>query len=112
VRIDVTSDAGTLTKAERERARRRVLLALSRFEGDLFAVRARLGSSPNPLLGESEVLCRMRALLRGGLVLEAEAIDDASDGAVARAANRVALLAQAALEDDAPDSRSRRSGRS
>jgi ribosome-associated translation inhibitor RaiA len=97
VRIDVTSEAGGLTKAQRERIKRRVLLALSRFERDVRHVRGRLSRSQNPL-GGVDVLCSLRASLSWGSLLEAEAIDDEMGAAVSRAASRLALRTVAALE--------------
>jgi len=90
-----------LSKARRERVRRRVLLAMSRFEPHVVAVKARLRRSPTSLSGE-DVCCRVEARLRSGLRLEAEATDDQVEAAVSGCAVRLQLLVTAALDGDAP----------
>lgn len=107
LRIDVTGSGMTLSKARRERVRRRVLLAISRFD-DVAAVRARISRS-RTALGGVDVHCRAGARLRSGLKLEAEAIDGQVEAAVGRCAVRLALLVAAALDGDA--SRQRVPGR-
>jgi ribosome-associated translation inhibitor RaiA len=108
VRIDVTGAGMLITKARRERVRRRVLLAMSRFDHHVVAVRARLGRSRTSL-GGVDVRCRVGARLRSGLRLEAEAIDGQVEAAVGRCSTRLALLVGAALDGDAP--RPRHAGR-
>lgn len=101
LRIDVTSASPVLTKAHRGDVRRRLLLAMCRFDREVLAVRARLGESRNPLGGVDQ-RCRLRARLRSGLVLDAEAIDSRIETAVGRSATRLALLLAAALDAGSP----------
>jgi ribosome-associated translation inhibitor RaiA len=108
VRIDVTGAGLVITKARRERVRRRVLLAMSRFDHHVVAVTARLGRSRTSL-GGVDVRCRVGARLRSGVRLEAEAIDGQVEAAVGRCSTRLALLVAAALDGDLP--RLRLSGR-
>ncbi len=108
LRIDVTGSGMTLSKARRERVRRRVLLSISRFDHHVVAVRARIGRS-RTALGGVDVHCRAGARLRSGLTLEAEAIDGQVEAAVGRCAVRLALLVASALDGDA--SRQRPPGR-
>jgi hypothetical protein len=90
----------TLSKARRERVRRRVLLAISRFDHHVVAVRARIGRS-RTALGGVDVHCRAGVQLRSGLKLETEAIDGQVEAAVGRCSVRLALLVAAALDGDA-----------
>ena len=102
VRIDVKGAGGmALSKARRERVRRRVLLAISRFDHHVVAVSARLDRF-RTALGGVEVRCRTGARLRSGQRLESEAIDGQVEAAVGRCSVRLALLVAAALDGDAP----------
>jgi hypothetical protein len=100
LRIDVTSAGIVLTKARRSEVRRRVLLAMSRFGREVHSVRAHLAEADNPLGGVDQS-CRVRARLRAGLVLRAEAIGGQIDATVGRSATRLALLVTAALDGTA-----------
>ena len=100
LRIDVTGSGMTLSKARREKVRRRVLLAISRFDHHVVAVKARIGRS-RTTLGGVDMSCRVGARLRSGLKLEAEAIDGQVEAAVGRCAVRLALRVAAALDGDA-----------
>jgi ribosome-associated translation inhibitor RaiA len=104
VRIDVTGAGMAMTKARRDRVRRRVLLAMSRFDRHVLSLRARLGRSRTSL-GGTDVHCRVGARLRSGRKLEAEAIDGQVEAAVGRCSTRLALLIAAALDGDTPRSR-------
>jgi hypothetical protein len=95
--IDVTSAGFVLTKALRGEVRRRVLLAMSRFEPELHGVTARLAEAPNPLGGVDQ-RCRVRARLHSGLVLRAEAMNGLIETAVGRSLAHLALLVAAALD--------------
>jgi hypothetical protein len=53
-------------------------------------------------LGGVDQRCRLRARLRSGLVLDAEAIDSRIETAVGRSATRLALLLAAALDAGSP----------
>ena len=86
-----------LTKALRGEVRRRVLLAMSRFEPGVHAVTARLAEAPNPLGGVDQ-RCRVRARLHSGLVLQAEAMNGLIETAVGRSAARLALRVAEALD--------------
>jgi hypothetical protein len=97
LRIDVTSAGFVLTTALRGEVRRLVLLAMSRFSREVQGVTARLGVSNNPLGGVDQ-RCRVRARLRSGLVLRAEAINGQIETAVGRSAARLALRVAAALD--------------
>lgn len=90
-----------LSKARRERVRRRVLLALSRFDHHVVVVKARLDRAPTSL-GGADARFRVEARLRSGLRLAAEAIDGEVEGAVGRCSVRLGLLLAAALDGDAP----------
>jgi ribosome-associated translation inhibitor RaiA len=98
LRIEVTSAGIVLTKALRAEVRRRVLLAMSRFGREVQGVTVRLGESDNRLGGIDQG-CRVRARLRSGLVLRAEAINGQTKTAVGRCAAHLAQLAAAALDD-------------
>jgi hypothetical protein len=95
--IDVTSVGLVLTKALRGEVRRRVLLAMSRFGREVRGVTARLAESHNPL-GGVDLRCRIRARLRSGLVLRAQAINGHIGTAVGRSVARLALHVAAALD--------------
>jgi len=73
---------------------------MSRFGQEVHGVRARLCESHNPLGGVDQC-CRIRARLRSGLVLRAEAINGQIETAVGRSAARLALHVAAALDGDA-----------
>jgi putative sigma-54 modulation protein len=105
MRIDVTSAGFILTGTLRGEVRRRVLLSLSRFGPEVHDVTARLADCPNPL-GGVDRRCRVRARLRSGLVLRAEAVNGQIESAVGRSAVRLALLVGEALDGHA--SRQRR----
>jgi hypothetical protein len=98
LRIDVSRRGRALTAAQREDVRRRLLLAMSRFEGQVRGVGARLSEAQNPL-GGTDQRCRVRARLQSGIVLDAEAIDGLVEAAVVRSATRLALLVTAALDE-------------
>ena len=86
-----------LTKALRGEVRRRVLLAMSRFEPGVHAVTARLAEAPNPLGGVDQ-RCRVCARLQSGLVLQAEAMNGLIETAVGRSVAHLALLVAEALD--------------
>jgi hypothetical protein len=102
VKIDVTSARFVLTKDFRGEVRRRVLLAMTRFEPDVRGLRVSLDEARNPL-GGVDLRCRARAGLHSGLVLRAEAMGGQVETAVGRAVAHLALLVAEAL-----DSRCRR----
>jgi hypothetical protein len=97
LRIDVTHAGLVLTKAKRAEVRRRVLLAMSRFGREVHGVTAHLGESHNPLGGVDQ-RCRVRARLRSGLVLRAEAMSGVIETAVGRSVAHLALHVAAALD--------------
>jgi hypothetical protein len=99
--IDITSAGFVLTKALRGEVRRRLLLAMSRFEPEVHSVTARLAEAPSPLGGVDQ-RCRVRARLRSGLVLRAEAMDGQIQTAVGRSVSHLALLAAEALDGAGP----------
>jgi hypothetical protein len=94
---DVTSVGFVLTKALRGETRRRVLLAMSRFGPGVEGVRVRLAESQNPL-GGLDRRCQLRARLRSGLLLKAEAVNGELEAAIGRSATRLARLVAAALD--------------
>ena len=89
-----------LTKALRGEVRRRVLLSMSRFGREVHGVTARLAETHNPLGGVDQS-CRVRARLRSGLVLRAEAINGQIGTAVGRSSARLALRVAEALDGHA-----------
>lgn len=93
----MTGAGFVLTKALRGDVRRRVLLSMSRFGREVHGVTARLAESRNPLGGVDQS-CRVRARLRSGLVLHAEAISGQIETAVGRCAARLALRVAEALD--------------
>jgi hypothetical protein len=95
--IDITSAGFVLTKALRGGVRRRVRLAMSRFEPHVRGVRASLAEAANPLGGVDQ-RCRVRARLHCGLVLRAEAINGLIETAVGRSVAHLALLVAEALD--------------
>jgi ribosome-associated translation inhibitor RaiA len=97
VRIEVTGAGLVLTKALRGDVRRRLLLSMSRFGREVHGVTAHLAESHNPLGGVDQG-CRVRARLRSGLVLRAEAINGQIETAVGRSAARLALRVAEALD--------------
>jgi putative sigma-54 modulation protein len=99
LRTDVTSVGFVLTTAVRGEARRRVLLALSRFGPGVQGVTIRLAESQNPL-GGIDRRCRVRARLRSGLRLQAEAVNGELQEALGRSVARLARLVTAALDGD------------
>jgi hypothetical protein len=99
LRVDVTGTGLVLTKVLRVEVRRRVLLAMSRYCPEVQGVTARLAESHNPLGGVDQ-RCRVRARLRSGLVLRAEAINGELETAVGRSAGRLARLVAGALDGD------------
>jgi len=99
--IDVTSAGFALTKALRGEVRRRVLLALSRFEPEIHSVTASLAEVPSPL-GGVDRRCRARARLQTGLVLRAESMNGRIDTAVGRSMAHLALLVAEALDGGRP----------
>ena len=100
MRIDVTSAGLRITKACRGRVRRRVLLELSRFGPSVERAVVHLTESHHPL-GGSDQSCRIRARLKSGRVLQAEALDGQPEGAASRSALRLALLVAATCSDGA-----------
>jgi hypothetical protein len=97
LRIDVTGTGFVLTKAHRVEVRRRVLLAMSRFGREVHGVTARLAESHNPLGGVDQ-RCRVRARLRSGLVVRAEAMNGELETAVGRSSARLGKLVAAVLD--------------
>jgi hypothetical protein len=105
LRIDVTNAGPVLTKARRSEIRRRVRLAMGRFELEVDRVKLRLSESKNPLGGVDQC-CSVEARLQTGLVLRAEAIDGQEQTAAGRCATRLALLVAAVSVDGAVRPRS------
>jgi hypothetical protein len=101
LRIDVMG-ADPLSEAVREMAVRRVLLALSRFGGDVRKVTVRLAKPANPL-GGFDQRCRMRAWLQASDDIHVEAINGRMEAAVGRAAARLARRVGWALDGAAGD---------
>jgi hypothetical protein len=97
LRIAVTCAGLALTKALRVEARRRVLLAVSRFSPGIQGVTVRLTESENAL-GGVDRRCRVRARLRTGPLLQAEAVNGELEEAIGRSAARLARLVGAALD--------------
>jgi hypothetical protein len=97
LRIDVTGTGFVLTKALRVEVRRRMLLVMSRFGPEVHGVTARLAECQNPLGGVDQ-RCRVRARLRSGHVLRAEAVNGGLETAVGRSAARLARLVGATLD--------------
>jgi hypothetical protein len=85
------------SEAVRGMAVRRVLLALSRFGGQVRRVTVRLAEPANPLGGVDQ-RCRMRAWLQASDDIHAEAINGRIEAAVARAAMRLAKRVGWALD--------------
>ena len=110
MRVAVTSAGLVIPKDLRNEVRRRVLLAMSRFGLEIHGVTARLAESQNPLGGVDQ-RCRIRARLRSGHVLRAEAINGALETAAGRSASRLARLVATELDGGGgrPPPRSRRS---
>jgi len=80
-----------LTDAVKVEVRRHVLLAMSRFGQEVKGVTVRLTASDNPLGGVDQ-RCRVRARLRSGAALSAEAINGGFATAVGRSAARLGRL--------------------
>jgi putative sigma-54 modulation protein len=97
LRTDVTGAGFVLTKALRVEVRRRVLLAMSRFGPGIQGVSVRLAESENPL-GGVDRRCRVRARLRSGVLLQAEAMNGELEEAVGRSSARLARLVAIALD--------------
>lgn len=70
---------------------------MSRFGPEIEGVTARVAELPNPLGGVDQ-RCRVRARLRSGLALRAEAINGKLETAVGRSATRLARLVAAELD--------------
>jgi hypothetical protein len=102
VRIDVTGAQLRLSEGLRAMAVRRVLLALSRFGGQVQKVTVRLTEPANPLGGVDQ-RCRMGACLHASDEVRAEAIDGCIEVAVGRAAARLAKRVAWALDDATGD---------
>lgn len=100
MRIEITGAGGSSAGGLRADVERRLLLAMSRFGREIHALRASLDEPRNPLGGVDQ-RCRVRARLRNGLVLRAEAINGRVGAAAARSADRLALLVAAALDGGA-----------
>jgi hypothetical protein len=75
-----------------------VLLAVSRFGPGIQGVTIRLTESENAL-GGIDRRCCVRARLRSGPVLQAEAVNGELEEAIGRSAARLARLVGAALDD-------------
>jgi len=86
-----------LTETLKVEVRRRLLLAMSRFGQEVKGVAVRLAAVDNPLGGVDQ-RCRVRARLRSGPVLRAEAVDGELTTAVGRSASRLARLVAAELD--------------
>jgi hypothetical protein len=97
LRIAVTSTGFVLTEAVKVEVRRCVLLTMSRFGPEVQGVAVRLAESHNPLGGVDQ-RCRVRARLRSGPVLNAEAINGELSTAAGRSAARLARLVAAELD--------------
>jgi hypothetical protein len=97
LRIAVTSTGFVLTTAVKVEVRRCVLLAMSRFGQEVQGVAVRLTESQNPLGGVDQ-RCRVRARLRSGPVLHAEAINGELTTAAGRSAARLQRLVTAELD--------------
>jgi hypothetical protein len=70
---------------------------MSRFGREVNAVSARLAALPSPLGGVDQ-RCRVRARLRSGRVLRAEAVNGRIETAVSRSVAHLALLVAEALD--------------
>ena len=97
----MTSAGPVLTNTLRGEVRRRLLLSMSRFGPEVQGVTARVAESHNPLGGVDQ-RCRVRARLRSGHVLRAEAINGEMETAVSRSASRLARLVAAELDGHGP----------
>jgi hypothetical protein len=97
LRIEVTSAGLELTEGLRVEARRRVLLAVSRFGPGIRGVTIRLTEAENAL-GGVDRRCRLRARLRSGPLLQAEAVNGELEEAMGRSADRLARLVGVALD--------------
>jgi ribosome-associated translation inhibitor RaiA len=97
MRTDVTGAGLVLTKTLRGEVRRRVLLAMSRFGPGIQGVAVRLAESQNPL-GGVDRRCRVRARLRSGVLLQAEAVNGELEEAIGRSTARLARLVAIALD--------------
>jgi hypothetical protein len=101
LRIDVKG-ADLRSEAVRGMAVRRVLLALSRFGGQVRKVTVRLAEPANALGGVDQ-RCRMRAWLQASDDVHAEAVNGRIEAAVARAAMRLAKRVGWALDGAGSD---------
>jgi hypothetical protein len=101
VRIDVMG-ADLRSEAVRGMAVRRVLLALSRFGGQVRKVTVHLAEPANPLGGVDQ-RCRIRAWLQASDDIHAEAINGRIEAAVARAALQLAKRVGWALDGTGSD---------
>ena len=108
LRIAVSSTGLALTGAAKVEVRRRLLLAMSRFGQEVKGVAVRLAAADNPLGGVDQ-RCRVRARLRSGPDLSAEAVNGELTTAVGRSASRLARLVAAELNggDGGPPPRPR-----
>lgn len=88
-----------LSREERRRLERRVLLALTRFGPELAAVTVSLSEKGNPL-GGVDRQCRLRARLRQGGEVRGDAIDATFELAVSRAATQVAQRVDGRISGD------------
>jgi hypothetical protein len=98
LRIDVIGVGLAVTDVLRAQVDRSVLLALSRFGGQIRVVSVRVARVVNPL-GGFDQQCRMRASLRRGGGVRAEVINGRITAAVDRAAVRLAVRVACFLED-------------
>jgi len=94
----VESEGFVLTETLLGDARQRILLSMSRLGPEVRVITVRLAEAPNPLGGVDQA-CRVRARLRSGLVLRAEALNGRIEVAVSRCAAHLALLVDEALAE-------------
>ena len=92
------SEGFVLTQTLRGDARQRILLSMSRLGPEVRAIRVLLAEAPSPLGGVDQA-CRVRARLRSGRVLRAEALNGRIEVAVSRCAAHLALLVDEALAE-------------
>ena len=97
MRIAVSSTGLALTEAVKVEVRRRLLLAMSRFGQEVKGVTVRLAATDNPL-GGIDQRCHVRARLRSGRDLSAEAVNGGLTTVVSRSASRLARLVAAELD--------------
>jgi hypothetical protein len=96
LKIDVGSAGLRVTEDQRQSVERRLLLALTRFSGQLERVKVRLSNVANPM-GGVDRRCQMEAWLRSGGSVAVETVD--GPAAVDRAAIRLAARVEWAVVD-------------